>query len=392
MMKTCKLMLVSANNNNKFYDMKEIGDGTFQVEFGRVGMMPRSKSYPMSKWNSVYREKVGKGYKDNTTLFIENTEVESQWDIDNISVKELVQKLITLAKTNVSQNYNVSSKSVTKTQLDQAQTLLDRLSNEYQNLGISSINDLLIELYHIIPRKMKHIKDHIFETKDIELVRKKIFNEQSTLDVLSGQVLTGVHNGEKINLQDRDLFIDVADQFEIKMIKDMMEDSSGQFTRAFKVINLNKNNKFTDYVEQSSNKTTKLLWHGSRNENWWNIINTGLLIRPSNAVLTGSMFGEGIYFANKARKSIGYTSVNGSYWARGNEKLAYLSLFNVHTGLSYIVDRHDYSMSSMNKTKLLKLGNYNSLFAKKGADLRNDEIIVYDANQASINYIVEIRS
>jgi hypothetical protein len=34
---------------------------------------------------------------------------------------------------------------------------------------------------------------------------------------------------------------------------------------------------------------------------------TGLLIRPSGAI-SGSMFGDGIYFADKAQKSIGYSS------------------------------------------------------------------------------------
>jgi poly [ADP-ribose] polymerase len=37
------------------------------------------------------------------------------------------------------------------------------------------------------------------------------------------------------------------------------------------------------------------------------------MIRPSGAVYTGSMFGDGIYFADKAAKSIGYSSLSGSY-------------------------------------------------------------------------------
>jgi poly [ADP-ribose] polymerase len=43
---------------------------------------------------------------------------------------------------------------------------------------------------------------------------------------------------------------------------------------------------------------------------------TGLLIRPSGAVHTGSMFGDGIYFADKAQKSIGYSSLSGSHWTK----------------------------------------------------------------------------
>jgi poly [ADP-ribose] polymerase len=65
---------------------------------------------------------------------------------------------------------------------------------------------------------------------------------------------------------------------------------------------------------------------------------TGLLIRPSGAVHTGSMFD--VYFADKAQKSIGYSSLSGSHWTKGNENRAFLALFDVHVGnqkKSYII-------------------------------------------------------
>ena len=36
--------------------------------------------------------------------------------------------------------------------------------------------------------------------------------------------------------------------------------------------------------------------------------------------------------ADKARKSIGYTSLGGSYWANGNDDKAYLCIFEFATG------------------------------------------------------------
>ena len=75
----------------------------------------------------------------------------------------------------------------------------------------------------------------------------------------------------------------------------------------------------TESIKTSIHKNKKLLWHGSRNENWMSIISNGLILNP-NAVITGKMFGQGIYFAPKSRKSFGYTSYDGSYWARGNSK------------------------------------------------------------------------
>ena len=71
-----------------------------------------------------------------------------------------------------------------------------------------------------------------------------------------------------------------------------------------------RNNKTQKAFDALAGDST-LLFHGSRTENYWGILNTGLKIKPANAVQTGSMLGRGTYFANKARKSIGYTSLSG---------------------------------------------------------------------------------
>jgi poly [ADP-ribose] polymerase len=99
--------------------------------------------------------------------------------------------------------------------------------------------------------------------------------------------------------------------------------------KVYKVVNNKTQVKFDKNLEKASVKKKRLYWHGSRNENWFNILQTGLLIRPSGAVHTGSMFGDGIYFADKAQKSIGYTSLRGSYWAHGGDNKAFLALFDV---------------------------------------------------------------
>jgi len=69
------------------------------------------------------------------------------------------------------------------------------------------------------------------------------------------------------------------------------------------------------------------LWHGSRTVNISNILKTGLKIRPAGVQLTGAMYGsEAIYFASMSTKSINYTSINTSYWAQGNDSVAYMFL------------------------------------------------------------------
>jgi poly [ADP-ribose] polymerase len=144
-------------------------------------------------------------------------------------------------------------------------------------------------------------------------------------------------------------------------------------------------------MSKVDNKKCELFFHGSRNENWLSILENGLLLRPSNVVISGKMFGYGTYFADKAQKSLGYTSSRGSYWARGSSNEAFMALFEVHLGNSLEVDAFESWCSRLDESSLKKKGNYDSVFAKAGKSLRNNEFIVYNQNQANIKYLVQLR-
>ena len=59
---------------------------------------------------------------------------------------------------------------------------------------------------------------------------------------------------------------------------------------------------------------TMLLWHGTNTANCLGILQNGFRIAPSDSAgLTGAMFGEGIYFADRFGKSMQYTSGYGLY-------------------------------------------------------------------------------
>jgi len=138
----------------------------------------------------------------------------------------------------------------------------------------------------------------------------------------------------------------------------------------------------------------KLLAHGSRNENWMSILTAGFKIRPANAIATGSMYGDGIYLANKVRKAIGYTSLRGSYWARGASNRAFIALLNTNCGRMWDVHSteggHKHWMTSLTEDKCKQKG-YDSVFAAKGVDLKNDEFVVYNGNRVTIKYLVELK-
>lgn len=405
-LRTAKLIMVTGANNNKYYEMQENSDGTFTVNYGRVGGRATKATYSISQWNKKYNEKVRKGYKDQTHLFAENEEEVKLADIDDPFVQSLINELIRYANKSISHNYNVSAEQVTRKQVEEAQQLLDRLVDKATlKSKVKEVNELLLQLYQVIPRRMSRVNEHLLQslanTQELEAFEEKLLEEQATLDVMRGQVEVNekkkAANAEKeteeINLLEAmGLEIStVEDQTEIAKIQSLMQDEANKFRRAFRVVNLRSQKAYEAFLAERSNQKEELFWHGSRNENWMSILETGLVLRPANAVITGKMFGYGLYFADKFRKSLNYTSLRGSYWTGGTANKGFLALFSVHVGEQFHIKKHQDWCYELNETNLKKRGtNYDSLFAEGGADLRNNEYIVYNQAQCTIKYLVEV--
>lgn len=388
-----KLIMVTEANNNKFYEMKDNEDGTFTAIWGRVGGGSESKIYNYREWDKKYKEKIRKGYEDITELCtVPDKKSNIFKDILDNKVQSFVRTIQSYSKEAVKENYIVTT--ATQLQFDSAQEIMIKLNDMDYN-DSNSINDLLLSLFKIIPRKMKKVNDFLYNKISKEKLTEIYIREQSLLDILSTQIKTDVieENADSNTtlIEALGLTINhIDDIMIIKEVKGLLGEISHRFSDLYEVKNVKTENRYKRYFETVNNKNEKLFWHGSRNENWWSIIQTGLLLRP-NAVITGKMWGEGHYFAPSAKKSEGYTSLSGSYWARGSSKKGYMALYNVHMGNQYDVYSHFSGAGYLNYNKLRNLGNYDSLYAHKAHNfLYNDEAVIYQEQQNTIKYLVEL--
>jgi poly [ADP-ribose] polymerase 2/3/4 len=397
-LRSVKLIMVDSLNHNKFYNMSDLGDGKITVLRGRVGVREIPESHPIHKWDALLKSKIKKGYVDMTHLFTESVSSSkvSFLDISDRYISQLINQLESYTKGQVSHNYLVTADKVTEKQIREAQSLLNALTAVKNN---RELNKTLLEVFAVIPRKMKKVQDHLFaesESFSLAAVEKVIADEQDLLDVMAQQVkqveLINDNTSDKLTLLDAmGLEIHNVDSKEESMMKSKLANLKDNYIRGFKVVNKKTQKRFDSYLAKSTNKKCELFFHGSRNENWLPIMQTGLVLRPTNAVISGKMFGYGSYFADKAQKSWGYTSARGSYWARGNAAEAYMALFNVHLGNQLHIKRHESWCSSLDSNKLKARGNYDSLFAEGGIDLRNNEFIVYEEEQSTIEYIIQMK-
>ncbi len=404
-LKTAKLIMVTSHNNNKYYEMKENENGTFTVRYGRVGGSSTTRTYPLAQWDKKYNEKVRKGYKDQTHLFVETDDELSFSDVEEVAVQQLINELMRYANKSISHNYNVSAEQVTRRQVEEAQQLLDRLVAQTKSgMDLKHFNQILLNLYQVIPRRMSRVGDHLIQQantpEEIANIENKLSEEQATLDVMRGQV--AVNEKKKESFEEKKEAVTLleamgleikeeTDEEVIQKIKKLMQTEADKFVRAYQVNNLRTQQAFEQWLTQSSDKKVALFWHGSRNENWMSILETGLVLRPANAVITGKMFGYGLYFADKFKKSLNYTSLRGSYWTGGNDHKGFLALYDVHVGKQLKIKKHQNWCYELNEENLKKKGKkYNSLFAQGGADLINNEYIIYNQAQCTVKYLVEV--
>lgn len=395
------VMVTTGANNNKFYDMKPNGE-MWVATYGRIGSSSQSRTYSKNEWNKKYEEKIRKGYVDQTNLIqdlisIDKPKSSKYKEIDNKAIKEIVDRLQSMANKVISENYTVSSNKVTQAMVDEAQGIITNLLNITDT---AEFNDKLLKLFITIPRKMSAVQ--IYMAQSSEQFNQIIKREQDLLDIMKGQVIQK-DTIEKVSddesecnntiLEHLGLEFAECSNEDIARIKASLGSCANKFYQAWKVKNIKTQLKFDNYVKENNINDVRLLFHGSRNENWWSIIQTGLILRPTNAIINGKMFGYGIYYAPKARKSLGYTSLNGSYWAKGRSSSGFMALMDVAYGKPYDVYSFDSKYYNFNYDALQRnCPGANCLHAHEGSMLRNDEIIIYKEEQSTIKYLVELKN
>ncbi|KAG5355200.1 Poly [ADP-ribose] polymerase [Yarrowia sp. C11] len=184
----------------------------------------------------------------------------------------------------------------------------------------------------------------------------------------------------------------VTDKRSFNRINTMFETSKnevhGYTAKAAKVKNIYKiklGSQQAPFTATSKKiKGVQELWHGTRLQNILSILGKGLLLpKLSPGQKAGAMFGDGLYFANQSSKSLNYC--DGMLWTSdgsGRPETIYMFLASVALGNHFTPD----GPVGKNPPK-----GYDSYWAKAGeSGVMNDEIIVFDASQVRLDYLLEI--
>jgi hypothetical protein len=142
----------------------------------------------------------------------------------------------------------------------------------------------------------------------------------------------------------------------------------------------------SDLKKLYNDSRTFLLCHGTRSINVKGILNEGFRLPQTltNVVITGKAIGQCVYLADDYKKSIGYTSYRGSYWAGGggaiSNRKAFMFICDAVLGNVYVT-RKTYPYTSPPE-------NNHSIAALEGV-FANNEYGIFNPTQVNIRYLVE---
>ncbi len=368
-------------NHNKYYRMVRDG-ATLKVEYGRVGANPMKRTYPADQWYAKYREKIGKGYVDKTDLYLAQENGDEFMPIYDPLVRHMAETLLRAARQYTKRHYTFTT--ATDAAMREARSILNavRLSCD-----ADTANELLLKLFATIPRRMSNVSDHL--VKDVSEIPKVLQDEYSLLDAMEGQVVTNAvtPTSDKTILEANGLSVRVATDEEAAEVKRLMGEDAWKAKTVYAVKNDRTEGRLDGWCKDHlvEKKDRHLLFHGSITENFWNILVMGLDPAKANR----GMFGWGSCFANRAKKSLRYSSLAGYASIRGTERSGWLAVFEVAYRKPWHVKEWTSECSSFTKDKIRRKG-CDAVYAHRGKSLQNDEFIIYDRAQCSIRFMIEV--
>ena len=381
----------------KYYEMEQVSEREIVARYGPCeGHRGRhgSTAYPSRLYWVRFSEKLSKGYRDRSREYLGEKVGNTSDPIPACAVaggasasERLYADLLAWAerrcRADLRQGVDVTA--------EMAKEARRCLNNMAMCKSVPKFNSWIRSLIEVSPRSAS-VVSAFFAKSEADFAR--IVRREEDLVAAMEAVASSASRKRGAGAKDAASFDGLGVEVSEVALEDAPSVASAleglavaKVRRVFEVVPQSQRARFLAYRKERGieDKDVRLLWHGSRNENWLSIIENSLMLNPVSAVRTGAMFGPGIYFAPSARKSFGYTSFRGSYWASGKSGTAYMGLYECAYGKPCVVQ----SAGRYDKEGLDTMGK-DCVHAYAGCSgLRNEEIVFYDEAAVCLKYLVE---
>lgn len=421
------IMLIQVNaagNNNKFYELSKMPDGSTFARWGRVGGgASQSRTYPGHySFDEKREEKIRKGYKVFDGGRAASTAAVAATDRGQLQQRvsaglfpngavtaDLVAHLIrsnrhaidtaTGGRITVSDSGSVTTAlgPVSLVQVTQARRELAVLRAGYDPFAVEKYLTL-------IPQKIQNVRATDWVT------RSWCREQDDLLDALESAVTmssAGANTDDGITAIDfRHTLTELGhDDDEFTRIAAKFDRSRNTMHAAnrlalHRVWVLDDSSVPVWEKRKAALKHSRELWHGTTAGNVLSILRTGLICPPSTADAyntTGRMFGDGVYFSDQSTKSLNY-AIGSAPGQRGRSDGAgnpMMFLADVVMGREC---RSDATTSGSALVTRSRTGaddrgrKFDSIYVRGGnCGVMNNEMIVWRTEQIKLTHLCEFR-
>ena len=442
-----------ASNSNKFYIMQVIQSGSqlhLYTRYGRTGEVGTSATKPFVNERDVtfaftkqfkaktgntfgqpFTKKDGKyfmsdiSYDDEIKNVAKSTippsklDIRTQWLLEMLSdVNMMKQSLVTL---------DIDTKKlplgkIKKEQLDNANDVLTKIQSVIDDVNGDKtiLTKLSSDYYTYLPMAFGRKKPPVIDSNELINKYKDIVTELQNI-VVTVKITNDVKHDTnpldhlfaniKTTIEPLDKMCEMYKEIEKYVINGhgSTHNYKLKLLDVFAVEQSGKRDIFDNQYHNVGNR--HLLFHGSGMTNWISILKNDLMLNPQainkNIMITGKMFGNGIYFADCITKSFGYcrTETSGG--------IACLALAEIPLGKVSKKSDADYyvthsSLKSQGFDSVQGCGQYTPsgsamidgvaipngplLNNNKYRSLYYNEYIVYKSEQQFIRYLVLVQN
>lgn len=421
------IMLIQVNaagNNNKFYELSKMPDGSTFARWGRVGGgAGQSRTYPGHySFDDKREEKLRKGYKVFDGGKAASAAVSATADRGQLQQRvsaglfpngavtaDLIAHLIrsnrhaidtaTGGRITVSDSGSVTTAlgPVSLIQVTQARRELAALRAGYDQFAVEKYLTL-------IPQKIQNVRATDWVTQSwcreqddlLDALESAVTMSSTGADTDDGaaaidfrHTLTELGHGD-------DEFSRIAAKFDRS--RNTMH--AANRLALHRVWALDDSSGPVWEKRKSALKHSRELWHGTTAGNVLSILRTGLICPPSTAGAyntTGRMFGDGVYFSDQSTKSLNY-AIGSAPGQRGRGSGAgnpMMFLADVVMGRECRSDAitSGSALVSRSRTGADDRGRkFDSIYVRGGhCGVMNNEMIVWRTEQIKLTHLCEFR-
>ncbi len=402
-----------ATNKNRWWEVELHDNDDVFTRWARVGNKTQTADFPGEGRDKVEREirkKLKKGYTEvktveagaTVTSAVKNTDLHSIAKSQLIKsanpiLENLIQRFVKTNVHKITENTTITYNAdtglfstplgiVTMEGISEARSILADIAKLVRKKTYDSdLNYLAGKYLRLVPQKVgrKLIIEDLFPDEDaIQKQNDLLDSLKSSNEALDNTKIVTTDSGKKIETVFKvDLDV-LSDKKERDRINNFFENSKKSMhgydkVRVREIFAV----KIHDMHSNFKNTLTPVheVFHGTSQANCLSILKSGLKVSPpSTAAIAGKMFGNGVYGAINSTKSLGYTF--GRWGQGGVGESGWLFVCDFAMGKIKTV----YSSSDISS-------GYDSVWAKAGRGLYNDELIVYKNNQVNIKYLLECK-